>query len=185
MVADAEGSEHQGGVICEVTRRAVLPKIVSPDLDRRAVRRAVGSAVPGVVIARELGGAAHALGRDETFQRVEPVMIVGLAGVGIARRLGTLDLLAERRRPFGPGEHAARMQRERHGEGLRFPRLAEYRTFSVAGNARHRGGGAAGSGAIDRGHDASSRYGSNASIDTLSVGSPSSPHNSRPSNTTV
>src|SRR5262249_52621587 len=162
-----------------------LAKVVRPQLDRRSVRGAVGGAVPGVMVARELAGVADALRRDETFERVEPVVIVGLAGVGIAGRLRALDLLAERRRPFRPGEHATLVQRERHGKSLRLPGLAEHRTFGVAGNARHRGGGAAGGGGIDRGHDASSRYGSNASTDTLSVGSPSSPHSSRPSNTTV
>src|SRR5919197_627196 len=101
--------------------RTALSKILRRQLDRRAVRRAVGGAVPGLVVARELARASDALRRDEPFERVEPVMIVGLAGVGIAGGLGTLDLAAKRGCSFRPGEHAARVQRERHGEGLRLP----------------------------------------------------------------
>src|SRR5438105_15111809 len=65
------------------------------ELDRLAVRRAVGGVVPGVVVARERLGRRHALLGDQTLQRGEPVMVVGLASVGIARRLRALDLLAE------------------------------------------------------------------------------------------
>ena len=35
----------------------------------------------------------------------EPVVIIGLAGIGIAGGLRLLDFFAERRRPFLPGEH--------------------------------------------------------------------------------
>ena len=94
--------------------------------------------VPGVAVARERLLVGDALRGDDALERIEPVPVIGLAGIGIAGRLRALDLLAEHRRPFRPGEQAARMQRERHGEGLRLPRLAEHRAFLVARNARHR-----------------------------------------------
>ena len=83
------------------------------------------------------------------------------------RRLCFLDFLAERGGPFLPGKHAAFVERQREREGLRFPRLAKHRTLGVAHNYT------------------ASRYGSNASIETLSVESVASPHNSRPSNSTL
>ena len=101
------------------------------------MRRAVGGVIPGVVVAGQGRGVGDALFRDEAFEGVEPVAVVCLAGVGIAGRLRPLDLGAERRRPFRPGEQAAGMEREGHGEGLRLPRLAKHRAFGVAGNARN------------------------------------------------
>ena len=59
---------------------------------------------PGVAGARQRCRIGKALGGDDAFERGEPVMIVGLAGVGIAGGLRFLDFLAERGRPFGPGE---------------------------------------------------------------------------------
>src|SRR6185295_11382371 len=100
--------------------------------------------------------------------------------VRIAGGLRPLDLLAQRRRPLAPREEAALVQGERHGKRLRFPRLAEDRTVRVVRDARERLCGRG----IDR-HVAGSRYGSKASIETLTVGSAPGPHNCRPSNTTV
>src|SRR5512142_904223 len=80
----------------------ISAKILAPELDRLAVRRAVGRVVPGVVVARERVGRRHALGGDQPFQGGEPMVVVGLAGVGIAGRLGALDLPAERGGPLGP-----------------------------------------------------------------------------------
>src|SRR6185369_15766144 len=105
----------------------VVMKILRQQLDRLAVRRAIGGVVPGVLVARKRRRVGHALLRDEAFERVEPMMIIGLAGVGIALALSALDLLGERRGPFGPLEQSALVQRQRHGEGLRLPWLAEYR----------------------------------------------------------
>ena len=79
----------------------VVMKIVRLQLDRLAVRRAIRRVIPGVLITRERRRIGDALLGDEALQRVEPMPIVGLAGVGIARRLRALDLLAERRGPFG------------------------------------------------------------------------------------
>src|SRR5271170_1621557 len=121
-----------------------------------------------------------ALGGDDAFERGEPVMIIGLAGIGIAGGLRLLDLVAERCRPFFPGEQAALVERQRQREGFGLPRRAEHRSFGIARNAQRvipaeraqRGGVTV---------HAGSRYGSKASIETLSDGSASSPHNSRPS----
>ena len=131
-------------------KRSSNREVVRLELDRRAMRRAVGGVVPGVAIARERRRVGHAFLGDDPLERVEPVPIVGLAGIGIAGGLRALDLLAERRRPFGPGEQAALVQRERHGEGLRLPRLAEHRPFGVARNARHRRGARGAPRAADR-----------------------------------
>ena len=83
-------------------------------------------------------GICHAFGGDDALERVEPVVVIGLASIGIARRLRALDLLGKGGRPFRPGEDAAVVQGERHREGLRLPRLAEHRPFRIARNARHR-----------------------------------------------
>ena len=68
------------------------------------------------------------------------MVVIGLAGIGIAGGLGFLDFFAERGRPFLPGEQAVLV--ELHGErkSLRFPRLAEDRTFGVAGYPADRHG---------------------------------------------
>src|SRR5262249_35659020 len=116
-------------------------KIFRPELDRRAVRGAVGGVVPGPVVAVERLAADHALLGDEPLERRKPVAVIGRAGVGIAGRLRVLDLVAERRRPFRPSEHAAIMQGERQRKSLGLPWLLKHRTFGVARNARHRGGG--------------------------------------------
>ena len=77
-----------------------MVKVLRLQLDRLAVRRAVGGVIPGVLIARERRRVGHALLGDEALERVEPVAVVGLAGVGIARGLRALDLVGERRGPF-------------------------------------------------------------------------------------
>tara|TARA_R110002096_G_scaffold285894_1_gene479606 strand:+ start:850 stop:1026 length:177 start_codon:yes stop_codon:yes gene_type:complete len=58
-------------------------------------------------------------------------MVVGLAGVGVAGSLGVLDLVGQRRGPFGPGEQAAGVQLHGHGEGLRLPGFGENRAVLV------------------------------------------------------
>ena len=97
------------------------------------MRRAVGGVVPGVAVAMQEIGSRDALGGDEPLQRREPVPVVGLAGVGIAGGLRALDFFGKRCGPFVPGEHAALVQHQRHGEGLRFPGLAEHRAVGIAG----------------------------------------------------
>src|SRR5215831_17379990 len=161
--------------------RAGLTKILRLEFDRLAVRRAVGGMVPGVAVAMERLPRCHALFRHQSFQSRQPVPVIGFAGVGVASRLRALNLLAKRRGPLLPGEDAAPMQRHRHGEGVRLPGFAEHRAVVIAWNARdvrlrnlarcipHAG----------------SRYGSNASIEIFTVGSPSLPQSSAPSNTTV
>ena len=59
-------------------------EILGPQLDRLAVRRAVGGMIPGLVVARLLLGAGDAFLRDQPLQRLQPVPVIGLAGVGIA-----------------------------------------------------------------------------------------------------
>src|SRR5271168_3372050 len=111
-------------------------------------------------------------------------MIIGLAGIGIAGGLRLLDLVAERHRPFFPGEQAALVELQRQRKGFGFPRLTKYGTILVTRNVQI----VIPAERAERGCftiHAGSRYGSKASIETLSVGSAFSPHNSRPSNSTV
>src|SRR3974390_3711672 len=91
----------------------LIVKIARLKLDWRAVRGAFAGMFPGIAGARQLLGAGEPLRGDDTLERIEPVMIVGLAGVRIAGGLRLLDLLPDRRRPFGPREHAARVERQR------------------------------------------------------------------------
>ena len=112
-----------------------LSEISRRQLDRRTVRRAVGSVVPGVAVAMQGIRCGNALGGDERFQRGEPVPVIGFTGVGIACGLRALDLRAQRLRPFLPGEDTGLVQRQRHGEGARFPGLAKYRAVLVARHA--------------------------------------------------
>src|SRR5947208_1618210 len=95
-----------------------LSKILRLQLDWRTMRRAVGGVVPGLAIAVQGVGGCNTLRSDEIFQRCQPMPVVSIAGVGIAERLRALDLTGERRGPFGPGEQAPRMQRQRHCKGL-------------------------------------------------------------------
>src|ERR1700675_88025 len=146
------------------------------------MRRSLAGALPGVARARQHVPVGEAFGGDDALERGEPVMVIGFAGVGIAGGLRLFDLVAERRRPFLPGEKSAFVERQRQRERLRLPRRAEYRPFGIAGNALH---GLRRAERSCTGAHAGSRYGSNASIDTFREGSALSPHNSRPSNSTV
>src|SRR6185437_8587027 len=109
--------------------------------------------------------------------------VIGFAGIGIAGGFRPLDFITQGGGPFRCGKYAAFLQRARQRKGLRFPGFAKYRFAAVviAGECAQRMGSAIG----NHGPITGSKYGSKASIDTLSVGSVVSPHNSRPSNTTV
>src|SRR5215216_8108575 len=72
--------------------RCDLREILRLELDRRAVRSAVGRMIPSVVVAPQGRRVGDALLGDDAFERVEPVMVISLAGVGIARLLSALDL---------------------------------------------------------------------------------------------
>src|SRR5580698_7676597 len=147
---------------------SLIVKIAWLKLDRCAVRGAFAGVLPGVARALQLPRVGDALFGDDTLQRGEPMMIISLAGIGIAGGLRLLDLVAERRRPFLPGEQAARVERQRQRKSFRLPRLAEHRPVVVARDAGD-GLGRAQRGGVD-GH-AGCRYGSKASIETFSVGS--------------
>src|ERR1700730_14889510 len=102
-------------------------KILCLQFDWRTMRRAIGGVIPGIAIAVKGFGGGDTLGSDQSFQRREPVAVIGFAGVGIALRLRALDLVGERSRPLVPREQAARMQRPRHHKGLRVPTLTKHR----------------------------------------------------------
>src|ERR1700676_5529661 len=94
--------------------------------------------LPGVARALQLPRVGDALFGDDAFKRSEPMMIISLAGIGIAGDLRLLDLVAERCRPFLPGEQAALVERQRQRERFRFPGFAEHRPVVVARNAADR-----------------------------------------------
>src|SRR5882757_6427578 len=83
-----------------LTMLIALPEVLSPQFDRRAMRRAVGGVIPGIVIARQRRRVGDTLFRHQSLQGIEPVPVVGRAGVGIARFLCPLDLAGEGRGPF-------------------------------------------------------------------------------------
>src|SRR5579871_2788222 len=85
--------------------------------------------------AREWRGHSPLFDEDP-FERREPMPIIALAGVGIARCLGAPDLRGERGRPLRPAEQPAPMERQRQREGLRLPGRVEYRTLPVPWYAR-------------------------------------------------
>ena len=76
-------------------RRRLLVEVLELKFARPTVRRAVDRLVPGVAIATECRGVGRALLGEKAFERREPVAVVGLSGVGIARGLCALDLLGE------------------------------------------------------------------------------------------
>src|SRR5580704_5221636 len=78
--------------------------------DRSAMGRARAGMLPRVPRALELLHVGDALFRDDPLERIQPMVIIGLAGVRIAGGLCLLDLIAERCRPFVPGEQSALMQ---------------------------------------------------------------------------
>jgi hypothetical protein len=70
-------------------RARLIREVFRPELYRDAVRRAVGGVVPGISVARERLRISHALIRDDALERIEPVPVIGLAGIGIAGGLRT------------------------------------------------------------------------------------------------
>src|SRR6185312_14608449 len=124
--------------------RELIREVFRLEHNRCAVGGALRRAGPGVAIARERLRVCRAFRGNDALERVEPMQVVSLTGVGIAGRLRALDLLRQDVGPFRPSEQTARMQSQRHGEGLRFPRLAEDGAFGIARNARNGIGRAAG-----------------------------------------
>jgi len=118
--ASAARTRNRGGTCHRVLRRRFadrlhrertsvgrLAEIFVPQLNRLAVRSTVAGAVPGIAVAMQCSLRRHALVRDELFQRIEPMQIVGLAGIRVAGRLRMLDFVCKRGRPFLPGENTA------------------------------------------------------------------------------
>src|SRR5215468_1338294 len=69
---------------CDGSPLARSPKILRLELDRRAVRRALGGVVPGVAIACERRAVSHTLRCHQPLERVEPMPVISLAGVRVA-----------------------------------------------------------------------------------------------------
>src|ERR1043165_3239492 len=88
-----------------ITHALSLVEILRLELERLAMRRAIGRMIPGVLVARKRRSIGHALFGHEPLQRIEPVAVIRLACVGIARRLRALHLLRPRFGPLQPCEH--------------------------------------------------------------------------------
>src|SRR5215469_16742409 len=129
--APAGAASRGGARPAELGTALVSAEVIGEKLDRLAVRGAVGGAVPGIVVARKRLAAGDAGLGDQPLERGEPMMIVGLASVGIAGRLGALDLVGEGRGPLRPGKEATLVQRERHRKRLRLPWLAKDRPVGI------------------------------------------------------
>src|SRR5246127_1079897 len=99
------------------------------------MRRARAGALPGVAGARQDAALDHAFFGEDSLKRRQPMLVVSLARVGIAGHLRLLDFIAERRRPFGPGEQAAFPKRYGEREGFRLPGRAKNRAVAVTWNA--------------------------------------------------
>ncbi len=117
--------------------KTLIVEIARAQLDRLAVRGAVAGMVPGIAIAMQRVLCRDAFFSDDFLQRRQPVRVIGLAGVGIAGGLRALDLGGECCCPFRPCEQPTIIQRQRHRESLRFPRLAEHRAVVIARDAGH------------------------------------------------
>ena len=92
--------------------RELIREVFGLEHDRCAVGRAFRRASPGVAIACERLRVRRAFRGDDALERVEPMPVVGLTGVGIAGRLRALDLLRQDVGPFRPSEQTARMREE-------------------------------------------------------------------------
>src|SRR5665213_2205831 len=62
------------------------PEVFRLEHDRVAVRRCVGGTLPGVAVAGEGGRVGDVLLGDQAFQRVEPMTVISLAGIGVAEK---------------------------------------------------------------------------------------------------
>src|SRR5690242_7338127 len=148
------------------------------------MRRTRASACPGVAGAGQHATLDQAFFRNNALKGGEPMAVISLAGIGIAGRLRLLDLIAERCRPFAPGEDTALVERNRQCKGFRLPRRPKNWAITISWDAKLVIPAERAERFRVSAH-AVSKYGSNASIETFSEGSALSPHNSRPSNSTV
>ena len=80
-----------------------MREILRRQLDRGAVRRPLGRVLPAVAVTLERLGIGQPPLVDHALKRAQPVLLVGLAAVRVAR---ALDLLNEDRAPLGPAEGA-------------------------------------------------------------------------------
>src|SRR5262245_43710606 len=127
-VAGGDGSAAGARAYARYPRRGALTRGLIREVfrledDRCAVCSALRRASPGVAITCERLRVCRAFRGDDALERVEPMQVVGLTGVGVAGRLRALDLLRQDVGPFRPSEQTARVQSQRHGERLRFPRF--------------------------------------------------------------
>jgi len=95
----------------------------------------VHRAFPGLVMLLKRLRRGRAFCRDHTFERCKPMAVVGFSGIGIASRLGLLNLLTKHCRPLGPGKETFFVQRQRHRKRMGFPGCAEDWAIRVARNA--------------------------------------------------
>src|ERR1700710_2058033 len=73
--------------------RHLAAEIFRPQFNRLTMRRAICRMVPGIAVAVYSVGRRDPFCCDQLFQRREPMPVIGLAGVGIARGLRAFDLV--------------------------------------------------------------------------------------------
>src|SRR4051794_7221255 len=66
------------------TDKTLARKIFRLELDRQTMRRPVGGVIPGIAISMQGFGGGDALCSDQTFQRAEPMAVIGFTRIGIA-----------------------------------------------------------------------------------------------------
>src|SRR5262245_62632203 len=96
-------------------------------LDGLPVWSGARSSGPLRLAVEELAGRDQPLLGDQPLQRGEPVMVIGVTAVWIARGLSLLNLLREPLRPFRPREVPRFVEPDGHREGLGLPGLREDR----------------------------------------------------------
>ena len=84
--------------------RSGLTEVLRRELDRCSVGCAAGRVVLRLPVMGERLRVGRALCDHEALECGEPVVVVGLAGIGLATTLRRADLIGERRRPLSPAE---------------------------------------------------------------------------------
>ena len=106
---------------------STFAEILGSQFNRTTVWRAVRSMVPGFGITGKFGPRSRALAGNQRLERGQPVVVVGVAEVGIACGLRVADLLRQRIGPFIPSEQSALVQLDDQREGMRLPGCAKDR----------------------------------------------------------
>src|ERR1700683_4964232 len=106
VTSTALRAQYPGGYCARIAQPApanvnwLIVEIARSQRERRAVRGTGARPPPGFAIARERAGIGKPFGGDEAFECGEPMVIISLAGIGIAGGLRLLDFPAESDSPL-------------------------------------------------------------------------------------